>query len=78
MNESRVLETIKRQTLAQSVSGIARAAGLPRTTTDYILRKLVRKRLAIKIIRGKRYRWRYRPNLGRALLRMPVYRATEK
>ena len=52
-----VLDVVRNQKVAKSTAGIARLAYLPRTTTDYILKKLQRYRLIRRILSRKRYKW---------------------
>ncbi|GEM_PF-1589187 len=56
-NEKAVFKTLEKQKMGRTVSKIARDAGIPRTTTDYILRKFEKWKLVRKIYSRKRYHW---------------------
>lgn len=45
-NEKAVLEALMRLKYPKSVASIAREAGIPRTTTEYILHKFKKRKLA--------------------------------
>jgi len=49
-NEKAVIAVLEKQKMARSVSHIAREAGVPRTTADYILRKFLKWRIARKTL----------------------------
>ncbi len=58
-NERLVLKVLETQKLAQTVSNIARAASVPRTSTDYILRKFEKWKIVKQINVDKQTYWRY-------------------
>lgn len=53
-SEQKLVGALIGLSLATNVSVIARKAGLPRTTTFYLLRKFVKAKIARSIKRGKR------------------------
>jgi DNA-binding IclR family transcriptional regulator len=57
-NEEAVLAVLRKQKMARNVSAIARDAGVPRTTTAYILKKFQKWRLARTVGHKKRTYWR--------------------
>jgi predicted transcriptional regulator len=54
-NERRVFNVLLRLTGPVKVSRIAEWAGLPRTTTEYILKKMVHAKIAHTKLSGKRH-----------------------
>jgi predicted transcriptional regulator len=54
-NEKKVYNTLLKLTGAVKVSRIAEWAGLPRTTTEYILKKFVSAKIAHTRLYGKRH-----------------------
>ena len=62
-NEARVFVVLLTQSLARDIAKIARVAGLPRTTVNYVLRKLKERNLAERVMSRKRYHWKYKKGL---------------
>jgi DNA-binding MarR family transcriptional regulator len=58
-NEKAVLAVLEKQKLARNVSRIAKDAGVPRTTTTYILNKLRKWKIARRVYHEKRDHWMY-------------------
>ena len=56
-NEKHVFDALVTFQMARSVSTIARKAGVPRTTTAYILNKFVKLNVAKKVEHGRRHRY---------------------
>lgn len=63
-NEKAVLAVLESHQLAQNVSKIARKAGVPRTTSEYSLKKFEKWKLAKKVRTGKRYYWMFNKMFG--------------
>ena len=64
-NERAVLKVLYTQKRPRNISNIAKHADIPRTTTDYILRKFQERRLVKRTMIGKRYYWKYNKSLDR-------------
>ena len=62
-NEAKVFEVLITQSLGRDVAKIARVAKLPRTTVGDVLRRLMERGLAERVIMEKRYRWKYKRGL---------------
>ena len=70
-NEQVVFDVLLNQKLARNVSAIAKTAGLARTTVIYILKRLEQRKLAEKVLHGKRLYWKYKKGLE-FLIRRPI------
>ncbi len=62
--ERAVLDELLAYRMARSVSHIARNAGVPRTTTLYILIRFEKRKIVKMVLHGKRYRWMYNRTIG--------------
>lgn len=62
-NEQIVFDELINQKLARNVSMIAKNVGLPRTTVIYILRRFHRRKMAERVLHGKRWYWKYKRGL---------------
>ena len=60
--ENAVIDALNRLQMARNVSRIAKEAGIARTTTAFILKKLEKREMAVRIAHktkmGQRYVWR--------------------
>lgn len=63
INEAKVFEVLRTQTLGRDIAKIARVAGLPRTTVNDVLRGLEERGLAERVIMKRRFRWKYKRGL---------------
>jgi predicted transcriptional regulator len=54
-NEKRVLEAVQSFKMARNISDIAKKAELPRTTVDYIIKKLLRRKIVKKVQSRRRF-----------------------
>lgn len=62
-NEIRVLDVLRKYSIARRVTHIAKDAGLPRTTVVYILKRFENRKLAERIVYGKRTTWKFKRGL---------------
>jgi len=67
-NERAILQALKENVMAASVSRAARQAKIPRKTAEYILKKLEKRKLVIRVAMGGRFRWKYNLVLDRAVV----------
>lgn len=63
-NERAVIATLEKQKMARNATDIARKAGIPRTTTIYILNKLLLWRIVKKVKTEKHTHWMYSKQLN--------------
>ena len=61
--ERSVLDVLRHQPLAQKISKISLQASLPQTTTAFILRKLEKRKLAMRMRHNNHFVWKYRKNI---------------
>ncbi|MFA6554453.1 MAG: helix-turn-helix domain-containing protein [Candidatus Paceibacterota bacterium] len=63
INEAKVFEVLRTQTLGRDIAKIARVAGLPRMTVSDILHRLKERGLAERVTMKRRSNWKYKRGL---------------
>ena len=62
-NEKKVFDVLVQYPIGRCVTRIAVDAGVPRVTTFAILKRFEERRLAERVLVGKRFRWKYKRGL---------------
>ena len=61
--EHRVLNVLMQQSLARKISDISEDTHLPHATTSFILRKLEKRKLSVRIKQDNHFVWKYRKHI---------------